>query len=102
MANKKLIPKDRNIFRKFRQGVFYEDLYEEYHITEEDLIYIISHNVKGRYDYKRILSGGIEAQKQFIFHLNSRWNPLEPDAPYKQVSPYINQKKKIEVKEEEK
>ena len=64
------------IFKEFRRGVFYEDLYEKYNIDENILIDILNHNVKGRYDYKRILSGGLKAQKQFISHLKSRWNPL--------------------------
>lgn len=76
------------IFKDFRRGVFYEELYEKYDISEKTLINILNNNVKGRYDYKRILSGGLEAQKQFIAHLNSRWNPIEP-GPFETISPYI-------------
>ena len=89
---------DRRIFKEFRNGVFYEDLYKKYKATERDLISILNKNIKGNYDYKRILSGGIQAQKQFISHLNTRWNPLKPDEPFENESPYLNgtsSKKKI-------
>ncbi|MHA1109880.1 MAG: hypothetical protein ACTSRE_02170 [Promethearchaeota archaeon] len=85
-----------NIFRKFRQGVFYEDLYTEFDISEYDLITILQSNIKGKYDYKRILKGGIAAQKQFIAHLKTRWNPLEPDKPGEDISPYLPVKKRVQ------
>ena len=81
-------------FKDFRHGVFYEEIYEHYDMAEEDLIFVLQRKIKGRYDYKRILSGGIEAQKQFLRHLNNRWNPLEPDAPWESISPYIASKDK--------
>ena len=77
------------IFKDFRNGVFYEELYEKYDITEKTLINILNRNVKGRYDYEKILSGGLKAQKQFIAHLNSRWNPLKPGEPFENISPYV-------------
>ncbi|MFW9993900.1 MAG: hypothetical protein ACFFD4_17780 [Candidatus Odinarchaeota archaeon] len=83
----------RKIFYEFRRGVFYEDLYEKYGITESNLISILRRNIKGNYDFKRILSGGLKAQKQFIRHLKNRWNPLEPDAPWENISPYLPLKK---------
>jgi len=85
-----------NIFRKFRQCVFYEDLYNEFDISEDELISILQRNIKGKYDYKRILNGGLAAQKQFIAHLNTRWNPLEPDKPSEDLSPYIPEKKRVQ------
>jgi hypothetical protein len=78
-----------NIFNEFRHGVFYEEIYKKYRITEKQLIFILQRNIKGKYDYKRILSGGIEAQKQFNKHLSNRWNPLDPDAPWEPFSPYL-------------
>ncbi|MHA1674631.1 MAG: hypothetical protein ACTSYI_13515 [Promethearchaeota archaeon] len=92
--------KDREIFRAFRQGEFYEDLYQKFDIDEQDLIHILQRNVKGNYDYSRILSGGIGAQLQFIRHLNHRWNPLDPDASWESVTPYTSGKK-IPAPEEE-
>ena len=87
------------IFKDFRKGIFYEELYKKYDITEKALINILNRNIKGNYDYKRILSGGIASQKQFLHHLNNRWNPLEPEKPFTDVSPYYNAKepKKKEV-----
>ena len=85
-----------NIFRKFRQGEFYEDLYKEFDISEDDLIAILQSNIKGKYDYKRILNGGHVAQNQFIAHLNTRWNPLEPDQPEKTISPYLPEKTRVQ------
>jgi len=76
------------IFKDFRRGVSYEELYEKYDIDQKTLISILNRNVKGRYDYERILSGGLKAQKQFIAHLNSRWNPIEP-GPFENISPYV-------------
>ncbi|MHA1373323.1 MAG: hypothetical protein ACTSR7_03400 [Promethearchaeota archaeon] len=81
-------------FKDFQHGIFYEEIYEHYDMTEEDLIFVLQRKIKGRYDYKRILSGGIGAQKQFLRHLNNRWNPLEPDAPWESISPYIDLKRK--------
>ncbi|MHA2252245.1 MAG: hypothetical protein ACXAD7_17905 [Candidatus Kariarchaeaceae archaeon] len=66
---------DLGIFKKFRQGVFYEKIYSECNITQEDLIAILKRNIKGNYDYKQILSTGHEGQKQFIRHLAKQWNP---------------------------
>ncbi|MHA2089578.1 MAG: hypothetical protein ACW98K_01865 [Candidatus Kariarchaeaceae archaeon] len=66
---------DLGILKKFRQGVFYEKIYAEYDITQDDLIAILSRNIKGNYDYKQILSTGHEGQKQFIRHLAKQWNP---------------------------
>ena len=63
------------IYKKFRQGVFYEKIYEEYAITQDDLIAILRRNIKGNYDYKRILSTGHAGQKEFIRHLNNQWRP---------------------------
>lgn len=77
------------IYKLFRQGMFYEALYKEYDISEEDLISILQRNIKGNYDYKRILNGGLNAQKQFIAHLNSRWNPLDPNKQNIEISPYL-------------
>lgn len=84
-----------NIFRKFRQGVFFEDLYKEFDISEDDLISILQRNIKGNYDYKRILKGGLPSQKQFVSHLNSRWNPLEPEKHEKEIPPYLSEKNPI-------
>ncbi len=84
-------------FKDFRHGIFYEGIYEHYDMTEEELIFIIQRKIKGSYNYKRILSGGIVSQKQFLKHLNNRWNPLEPDAPWESISPYIESKKKEDV-----
>ena len=83
------------IFHKFRQCVFYEDLYKEFDITEDDLISILQRNIKGNYDYKRILKGGFPSQKRFIAHLNSRWNPLKPDKHEIEISPYLPEKNPI-------
>ena len=77
------------IFKDFKNGVFYEEIYKKYEITEDTLISILNRNIKGNYDYKRILSGGLAAQKQFLKHLANRWNPLEPDAPHKDIKPYV-------------
>jgi hypothetical protein len=93
--------KNRDIFKAFRRGEFYEDLYQKYEIDEKDLINILQHNIKGSYDYSRILNGGESAQQQFISHLNNRWNPLEPNSPWKSVNPYGGGKK-IPVPKEEK
>jgi hypothetical protein len=87
------------IFQKFRQGVFYEDLYKEHEISEEDLISILQRNIKGNYDYKRVLNGGLDAQKQFIAHLNTRWNPLDPNKQNKEISPYLPEKVSVENSE---
>ena len=76
------------IFRAFKRGVFYELLYEDYDIKQQDLIRILQKSIKGNYDYQQILSGGEKAQKQFLKHLSSRWNPLEPDAPWEEKSAY--------------
>ena len=84
-----------NIFRKFRQGVFYEDLYKEFNITEGDLIAILERKIKGNYDYKRILKGGAIAHKQFIAHLDSRWNPLKQDTHEIEIHPYLPEKNPI-------
>ncbi|MHA2332936.1 MAG: hypothetical protein ACXAEU_13015 [Candidatus Hodarchaeales archaeon] len=85
---------DKKIFQEFRRGVFYEEIYEKHDIAEKDLINILQKNIKGNYDYQQILSGGLNAQKQFIKHLNSRWNPLEPDATWESISPYLVLKKR--------
>ena len=87
MVERKLVK--GQIFKDFRRGVFYEELYEKYDITEKVLIKILNSNVKGRYDYEKILSGGLHAQKQLIAHLNSRWNPLKPGEPFENISPYV-------------
>ncbi len=83
-----------NAFNEFRRGMIYKDIYEKYNMTEEELIFILQRKIKGKYDYHRILNGGIEGQKQFLRHLNNRWNPLDPDVPWEAKSPYINTKKK--------
>ena len=80
----------RRIYKEFRNGVFYEELYKKYQLTEKDLISILNRNIKGNYDYKRILSGGIKAQEQFLNHLKTRWNPLKPDEPFETIPPYLN------------
>ncbi|MHA2249763.1 MAG: hypothetical protein ACXAD7_05345 [Candidatus Kariarchaeaceae archaeon] len=90
-----LRPIKGGIFKKFRSGIFYEDIYKEHDINETDLISILNRNIKGNYDYKRILNGGHAAQKQFLKHLNNRWNPLEPDAPFESISPYIATKTSV-------
>jgi len=83
------LPKKNEIFREFSQGIFYEKLYEKYQIDEKKLIPILEENIKGNCDYKRIFSGGHEAQKQFIKYLKRCWNPLEPKAPWENISPYL-------------
>jgi len=87
-------PDVNKVFYEFRQGEFYEDLYEKYGITEKQLISILKRKIRGKYDYHEILSGGLEGQKQFIKHLKARWNPLEPDAPWENISPYLAAKEK--------
>jgi len=82
-------PKRTEIFREFTRGIPYEIIYEKHQINEEGLQRILEENIKGNYDYKRILRGGLEAQKQFLKHLKNRWNPLEPDASWENISPYI-------------
>jgi len=83
------------IFKDFRNGIFYEEIYARYEITEKTLIGILQRNIKGRYDYQRVLSSGLKGQKQFIRHLNSRWNPLKPDEPWESISPYLAVKKRV-------
>jgi len=85
-------PKRIKIFREFSQRVFYEEIYEKYQIDEEELINILNDNIKGNYDYKRILNGGLEAQKQFLKHLKHRWNPLQPDEPWEDIPAYLEDK----------
>jgi len=41
-------------------------------MTEEELIFIHQRKIKGKFDYHRILNGGIDTQKQFLRHLNYR------------------------------
>ncbi len=65
-------------------------------LSKDDLIAILQRNIKGKYDYKRILSGGLAAQNQFVAHLKSRWNPLEPEKPGKDMSPYHPVKKRVQ------
>ncbi len=92
------ISSGRKLYKEFRSGIFYEELYKKYQVTEKDLINSLNSNIKGNYDYKRILSGGLQAQKQFLSHLNARWNPLKPDEPFENKPPYLNgnpSKKKI-------
>ena len=90
------------IYREFRQGILYEDLYKKYEITESDLASLLKRRIKGNYDYNRILSGGLQSQNQFIRHLNNRWRPLEPDAPWEDIPPYIEGiKKKVEIIDDE-
>ncbi len=84
----------KKIFSDFRRGVFYEELYSTYDITEDVLVRVLQRNIKGNYDYHQILSGGLNAQKQFIRHLNSRWNPLKPDTKWESISPYLPLKEK--------
>lgn len=86
--------KFNNTFNEFRRGMFYKNIYEKYNMTEKELIFILQRKIKGSYDYHRILNGRIEAQKQFLIHLNNRWNPLDPNAPVEPISPYIDTKKK--------
>ncbi|MBN1330130.1 MAG: hypothetical protein JXA54_11710 [Candidatus Heimdallarchaeota archaeon] len=84
-------PKRKDIFRDFSEGIFYEKLYEKYHINKKELIQILNENIKGNYDYERILSGGLIAQQQFLKHLILRWNPLDPGAPWENISPYLEE-----------
>ncbi|MBD3353160.1 MAG: hypothetical protein GF364_16885 [Candidatus Lokiarchaeota archaeon] len=79
-----------DFYREFMNGTFYEELYKEYDLTEDQLIRILQRKIKGRYNYKRILSGGHKSQLQFIKHLKNRWNPLEPEAPWTAIPPYLN------------
>lgn len=81
------LSKSQQILKKFRQGVFYEEIYKEFEITEKTLISILQRNIKGNYNYRKVLSSH-EAQKQFIRHLNSRWNPLKPE-PFETIPPYL-------------
>jgi len=83
-------PKRIEIFREFSRGIFYEEIYEKYQIDEEELINILNDNIKGNYNYGRILKGGLKAQKQFLKHLKHRWNPLEPDAPWENIPAYLD------------
>lgn len=80
------------IWKKFRQGENFEELLKEFDITLDDLKHILKGKIKGNYDYDRILRSGHRGQLQFIEHLNNRWNPLEPDAPYKDISAYVPEK----------
>ena len=88
--------KHQDILREFRKDVFYEDLYKKYEIDQKDLIGILKRSIKGRYNYQRILSGGLIAQRQFNKHLNNRWNPLEPGGEWVAIKPYIDSVKKKE------
>ncbi len=81
--------RDTMIFRAFKRGILYESLYKDHAINQKELIAILQKNIKGNYDYQQILSGSEKSQKQFLKHLGSRWNPLEPDAPWEKVSPYV-------------
>jgi hypothetical protein len=90
------------IYREFRQGILYEDLYKKYEITKSDLTSLLKRMIKGNYDYNRILSGGLKSQNQFIKHLNNRWNPFEPDLPWEAIPPYLEGiKSKKEIIEDE-
>ncbi|MBD3254801.1 MAG: hypothetical protein GF383_06895 [Candidatus Lokiarchaeota archaeon] len=86
--------KNIEIYKKFRNGIFYEELYQKYGISEDQLVLILNHNIKGNYDYKRILSGGLEAQKKFIRHLKNRWDPINPEKKWNNISPYLNENEK--------
>ena len=66
----------KKIFHDFKQGIFYQDLYLKYKISETELISILQTHVKGNFDYKKILRGGKMAQEKFLTHLRTRWNPL--------------------------
>lgn len=76
------------VFKKFRQGTPLNEIYKEFGISKDQLAQILKRKIKGRYDYDRILASNA-AQKQFLSHLNHRWNPLEPDAPFKNIPPYL-------------
>ena len=80
------------IYKDFKSGVPCLEIYEKYNLSEKNLLDILQKKIKGNYDYKRILSGGIKAQKQFINHLNNRWNPLDPEAAWEEISPYVAEK----------
>ena len=71
------------IYKKYRRGVFFKDILEEYNITEDDLIAILNRNIKGNYNYKEIFKGGHMAQKAHIAELKSRPPPyIHPEMPY--------------------
>jgi hypothetical protein len=84
--------RSQHIKRDFRKNVLYEEIYEKYHINQKNLITILKRSIKGNFDYEKILSGGIESQKQFNLHLDNRWNPLNENAPFKHVPIYLNGK----------
>jgi hypothetical protein len=77
-------------YREFASGTPCAEIYQKYNINEAQFIAILRVNIKGSYDYHRILAGGIEAQRQFLRHLNARWNPLEPGRVWEDISPYLN------------
>ncbi len=82
------------IFHDFRKLVPVKKILKKYSITEEELINILQRNIKGNYDYKQIFKGELKAHKQFIKHLNNRFDPLNPHKEWKQVSPYVPFKEK--------
>ncbi|MCY3412220.1 MAG: hypothetical protein INQ03_11355 [Candidatus Heimdallarchaeota archaeon] len=86
---------DHMIFKKFRSGIYFKDLLEEYEIDVDHLIHILQKNIKGNYDYSRVLTSH-KAQKQFIAHLNTRPNPLDPSPIEKEIPPYIPTKERVE------
>ena len=86
---KKPYSRSNAIFQDFHKGIFYEKIYEKYRITEDELICVLEQYIKGNYNYQRILRGGFKAQEQFLKHLKTRWNPLKPDAPWEDISPYL-------------
>jgi hypothetical protein len=87
-GKKKLL--DSEIFKQFEQCVPIEDIYKNFNINQEILIKILQRNIKGNYDYPRILNGGDDAQKQFLLHLENRWDPLNPKKPFKNIPAYID------------
>ena len=75
--------RSHEIYKKYRRGVYFKDILEEYDITEDDLIAILNRNIKGNYNYKEIFKGGHMAQKKHIADLNSRPPAyIRPEMPY--------------------
>ncbi len=77
------------IFHDFRKLVPVDEILSIYDITEVQLIEVLQKSIKGNYDYVRILKARFRGQKQFIKHLNNRWDPLNPRKKLKEVSPYV-------------
>lgn len=94
------MPGTHKIFHDFRRGVPAEALYAQYDIDEATLADILQRNIKGNYDYKKILAGGKAGQAQFLRHLNARWNPLDPGAKPDPVTPYVPTKTPVDPAED--